>query len=84
MNINNPSGTIANIQNMHNILIEHGHAFGNIHNTMEILQFQKKGTYLNTIERFHIYKETIQNNHLNDEYTTTANKIFDTVLQHLQ
>jgi hypothetical protein len=64
-------------------LIEHGHAFSNIHNTMEILQFQKKGTYFNTIERFHIYKETIHNNHLNDEYTTTANKIFDTVLQHL-
>ena len=65
-------------------LIEHGHAFGNIHNTMEVLQFQKKGTHLNTIERFHIYKETIQNNHLNDEYTTTANKIFDTIVQHLQ
>jgi len=51
---------------------------------MEVLQFQKKGMHLTTIERFHIYKETIQNNHLNDEYTTTANKIFDTILQHLQ
>jgi uncharacterized protein YegL len=50
---------------------------------MEVKKKKKKGTHLNSIERFNIYKETIHNNHLNDEYTT-ANKIFDTILQHLQ
>jgi len=35
-------------------ITEHGHTFGNMENTMEVLHFQKKGTHLNTIERFYI------------------------------
>ena len=50
---------------------------------MQVLQFQKKGTHLNTIEGLHIHKEAAQNNHLNDDHAITANKIFDTILQHL-
>jgi len=50
---------------------------------MQVLQVQKKGTHLNTIERFHIHKEAAQNNHLNDDHTITANRIFHTILQYL-
>jgi predicted RNA-binding Zn-ribbon protein involved in translation (DUF1610 family) len=64
-------------------LVEHGHTLGNIHSIMQVLQFQKKGTRLNTIKRFHIHKEAAQNRHLNDDHTITVNKIFDTILQHL-
>jgi len=56
------------------------HSFGSIHDVMQILQFQKKGQHLNTIERFHIHKEASANNHLNDEHTVTPNRIFDTIL----
>jgi hypothetical protein len=61
-------------------ILDHKHTFGNIENTMEILQFQKKGTHLNTMEKFHIHKETLNNSHLNEEYTDTSNQIFNTIL----
>jgi len=38
-------------------LIEHTHSFGPIQDTMQILQCQNKGTYLNTTERYYIYTE---------------------------
>jgi len=65
-------------------IIEHGHTFGNIENTMEVLHFQKKGTHLNTIERFYIHKEVTNNNHLNEECTETSNQIFNTIIEQLQ
>ena len=38
-------------------------------------------TTLNTIEKFHIYTEFKNDNHLNDEHTVAPNKIFDTLLK---
>jgi hypothetical protein len=61
-------------------LIEHTHYFGPIQNTMQILQRQNKGAYLNTIERYYIYAEFTKNNHVNDEQTISPNKIFETLL----
>jgi hypothetical protein len=60
-------------------LIEHGHSFQDIESTMEVLHFHKKGTHLNTIDRFYIHKEAINNNHLNEEYVETTNQIFSTI-----
>jgi len=56
----------------------HTHSFGPIHNIMQILQLQNKGAHLNTLERFHIYTEYTNDNHLNDDMTIFPNKIFDT------
>jgi hypothetical protein len=65
-------------------LTEHKHSFGHIHNTMEIIHLQKKGKHLNTIAKFHVYKEARKGNHLNDDLTVTpTNKIFDTIVTHL-
>jgi len=36
---------------------EQTHSFGPIHDTMQILQYQNKGSHLNTIARFYIYSE---------------------------
>jgi hypothetical protein len=36
---------------------------------MEALYFGKKGIHLNSAERFHIYKETLLDNQLNDKHT---------------
>ena len=62
-------------------LMEHTHSFGPIHNTLQVLQLHNKGAHLNTIERFHIYSEYTDNNHLNDESTIFPNKTFDTLLK---
>jgi hypothetical protein len=37
-------------------IINTGHAYDNIENTLNILNTQKKGPFLNTLEKFHIYK----------------------------
>jgi hypothetical protein len=42
---------------------------------MQVVQLQKKGVHLNTIERFYIHKEAAANNHLNDDHTLSPNKI---------
>ena len=48
---------------------------------MQILQYQGKGAYLNTVEKYFIYKESSMNNHLNNESNIVPNKIFDVLLK---
>jgi hypothetical protein len=48
---------------------------------MQVLQYYKKGSHMNTIDRFHIHVEFTANNHLNDEHTIFLNVIFDTLLK---
>jgi len=45
------------------------------------LQYQRKGTHLNTIERFFIYKEYLITSQLNDEFNINPNKIFEAILK---
>ena len=52
-----------------------------VNQTMQILQFQDKGTHLNIIEWFFIYAEFLKNSHLNDEHCISPNKIFDALLK---
>jgi hypothetical protein len=35
---------------------------------------------LNTLEKFHIYKETKKDNQINDRHTVAHNTIFDVIL----
>jgi hypothetical protein len=53
----NAFSTASQSSNFAKHLIEHSQSFGPIHNTMQILQLQNKGTHLNTVERFYIYAE---------------------------
>jgi hypothetical protein len=66
--------------NYANHSLEHSHPFGPIRETMQILQYQGKGTHLNITESYFIYKE-FSNSHLNDEFNITPNKIFDVLLK---
>ena len=50
-------------------LLENHHSIGPMQETMHILYTTKKGHLMNTIEKFHIYKETQQNNQINDRDT---------------
>ena len=60
--------------------MEQAHSFDTIHKTMEILQYQKKGAHLNTVERFYFHAEYTANNHLNDSQNIFPNAIFNTLL----
>jgi hypothetical protein len=48
---------------------------------MEILHCHRKGAHLNTIEKFHIHAESVNNNHLNDPQMIHPNAIFDTLMK---
>jgi len=37
---------------------------------------------LNTLENYHIYKETVAGNQINDKQTSKSNRIFETMLKH--
>jgi protein-arginine kinase activator protein McsA len=62
-------------------VLEQSHTSGPVHQTMQILQYQDKGTHLNTIEQFFIYAEFSQNSHLNDEQSISPNRIFEALLK---
>jgi hypothetical protein len=53
-----------------------GHTYGTITNTMEIITTGKKGKHLNTLEKYHIYKVSKNNLHMNDINIDTYNPIF--------
>jgi hypothetical protein len=57
-------------------ILNTGHAYDGIENTMEFLNFQEKGKYLNTLEWFHIYKSKKTVWLLNDNYIDTYNLVF--------
>ena len=48
---------------------------------MDILHVVKKGKLMDTLERFHIYKESKIENQINDKNTVTRNILFDTILK---
>jgi hypothetical protein len=54
-------------------LLENGRYFGKIEIIIQVLHFAKRGLYINTIEKVHIYKETVDNNELNGKLTVTQN-----------
>jgi hypothetical protein len=49
---------------------------------MDTSYITTKGRMMNTIERFHIYKETLMNNQINEKYTVKHNIILDVITQH--
>ena len=73
--------TNSHMSNYAKHILEESHSFGPIQDTMQIIQYHAKGNHLNTIEKFHIYTEFKNDNHLNDEHTIAPNKIFDTLLK---
>ena len=47
---------------------------------MEIVHITQKGKMIDTIEGFHIYKETKAGNQINERMTVKENTIFETVI----
>ena len=48
---------------------------------MQVLHRRKKGPHENITERFHIHKESITNNHFNDDHTIFPNASCDVLLK---
>jgi hypothetical protein len=63
-------------------LLDTQHPLKPIDECMSALHTTKKGSMLNTIERFYIHQATQNNSQLNDKNTVTPNPIFDTILQY--
>jgi hypothetical protein len=64
---------------LHHIL-NTGHSYNKIENTLKILNIQDKGPYLNTLEKFRIYKTKKTGILLNDNYADIYNPIFELIL----
>ena len=58
-------------------ILNTGHTYGTIENTMEIITTNKKGHYLNTLENYHIYRTTKKNTHMNNTNKEIYNPIFN-------
>jgi hypothetical protein len=62
-----------------NHILNTGHSYGNITNTMQITKIERKGKHLNTLEKYHIYKISKEKIHMNDTYDDTYNPIFEVI-----
>jgi flagellin-specific chaperone FliS len=56
-----------------------GHIYGAITDTTDSIRTQKIGKNLNTLEKYHIYKISKNNLHMNDTNIDTYNPIFRTL-----
>jgi hypothetical protein len=54
-----------------NHILSTGHAYRTITDTMEIVTTGRKGKYLNTLERYHIYEISKENLHMKDTHIDT-------------
>jgi hypothetical protein len=58
-------------------ILNTGHSYGSLEDSLEIISIQEKGPYLNTLEKFHIYKIKQTGYLLNDIHTDTYHPIFE-------
>lgn len=59
-----------------NHILYTGHTCGTIEDTMEIITVGRQKVYLNTLEKYHIYKISRKNLHMNDTSIDAHNPIF--------
>lgn len=61
-------------------ILDNKHSHGPKEDTMKIVHVASKSRQINTLEKFHIYKQGIQSNEIHADYTST---ICDTILKDL-
>jgi hypothetical protein len=62
-----------------NHILNMGHTYGTITDTMNIIRTGRKGRHLNTLEKYHIYRISRNNLHMNDTHIKAQNPIFQRV-----
>jgi hypothetical protein len=60
-------------------ILNTGHTYGSVTNTMKALKTQRKGKHLNTLERYYIYKMRKTGIQMNDACIDTHNPIFEII-----
>jgi hypothetical protein len=55
-----------------NRVLNMGHAYGNITDSIETIKIEKQGKHLNTLEKYHIYKISKNKLHINDMLMTVT------------
>jgi hypothetical protein len=73
-NNNSNSGYLNNILNT-------AHTYGTTTDTIDVIRYGRKGRHLNTLEKYHIYRISKTNVHLNDTYNETHNTIFQVIYE---
>jgi hypothetical protein len=61
-------------------ILNTGHEYNKIEHCMSIIKIQNKGKFLNTLEKFYIYKELKSGNLLNENSMETFNPIYELLL----
>jgi hypothetical protein len=51
-----------------NHVLNTGHAYGGITDTMKVIKIEKEGNHLSTLEKYHIYKMSKYGLHMNNTY----------------
>jgi hypothetical protein len=64
-----------------NHILNTGHTYGTITDTMGVIRNGRKGTHLITLEKYHIYRISKTNVHLNTTYNETHNPIFRVIYE---
>ena len=62
--------------------IEHKHSIGPVDQIMHTFHFENKGSMLDTLEKYHIYRITKLGSQINDRNTVVHDTLFDTMLQY--
>jgi hypothetical protein len=60
-------------------ILNTGHTYGTPEDTLQVVSIHNKGPHLNTLEKFHIYKERKTGTILNDNYADFYNPLFELV-----
>jgi hypothetical protein len=62
-----------------NHILSTGHTYGSITDTIKIMEIEKKGKHLNTLEKYHIYKVSRNRLQMNDTHIDVYSPIFKTL-----
>jgi hypothetical protein len=62
-----------------NHILNAGHSYSKITDTMDVIRIGRKSRHLNTLERYQIYEVYKNNLHMNDVHIEAHNPIFQTV-----
>jgi hypothetical protein len=63
-------------------ILNTGHSYGPIDDTMEIVTILKKGKHSNTMEKYHIFCVKKCDRHLNNIHINNQNPIFNSICSH--
>jgi hypothetical protein len=63
-------------------ILNAGHTYGSIQDTMDIVHIARKGMYMNNIEKYHTYRTYKQNKLMNEITVDLHNPIFEVICNH--